>query len=101
MQSLCFGQMQMRYEDFWFNYDLSELGNAIQGFNEREERLNKEQWEQTRIIYSAVLNKPIYGYKIKPKAPDKLLPFPWDNEGSAPDKEVLEELRKELWPQKQ
>ena len=93
--------MGMRYEDFWFNYDLRELANAVEGYFEAEDRRTKEQWEQTRLIYSAVENKPVYGYKIKAKRPDKLLPFPWENEGKAPDEDVLKKLKEETWGQEQ
>jgi hypothetical protein len=93
--------MGMRYEDFWYNYDMRELSNAIEGYYEREERHNREAWEQTRIIYAAILNKPVYGYKIRHKTPAKLLPFPWDNEGKIPDKDELEQLRQEVWGREQ
>jgi len=92
--------MGMRYDDFWYNYTLREFWNAIEGFYEKQEIQNKEQWEQTRLIYSAIINKPVYGYKIRPSRPAKLLPFPWDTEGGVmPDKEFLEQLRKETWGQ--
>lgn len=94
--------MGMRYEDFWYNYDLSELGNAISGYYNREERHNREQWEQIRLLYTAMINKPVYGYKIKPQKPNKLLPLPWDSEGyEPPSNDVINELRKEIWGQQQ
>lgn len=88
--------MGMRYEDFWYNYTLREFWNAVEGYFNKKESENKEQWEQTRLIYAAVINKPVYGYKINPRKPNKLLPFPWDNDSGVPDKDELEELRKDM-----
>lgn len=93
--------MGMRYEDFWFNYTLREFWNAIDGYYQKQETLNREAWEQTRVIYAGIINKPVYGYKIKQQTPSKALPFPWDNEGETPDEDILEQLRKETWGQEQ
>jgi hypothetical protein len=90
----------MSYNDFWYNYTLTELWNAIEGYYEGEERREKAQWERTRLIYAAVLNKPVYGYKPVRKNPEQWLPFPWDN-SAIPDKEELDKLRQETWPQEQ
>ena len=91
----------MRYDDFWFNYDLGEFWNAVSGYYERENRRNKEQWEQIRVIVGVVANKPVYGYKNRPKIAKQLLPFPWDDEaGNIPTEEEIKKLREEVWPQK-
>jgi hypothetical protein len=88
--------MGMRYEDFWYNYDLRELSNAIEGYFEKEDRHNRVAWETTRILYAAIQNKPVHGYKIKPKQPDKLLTLPWDNNGELPTENEIDNLRKEM-----
>ena len=82
----------MSYEDFWFNFSLREFWNAIEGYIERDNRRNQESWEQTRILYAAIQNKPVYGFRINPKQPNKWLPFPWDNKGEIPDEETLKQL---------
>ena len=92
--------MGMRYEDFWFNYDLREFWNAVEGYYEAENRKLKESWEQTRTIVSVIANKPVYGYKNRPKVAKQLLPFPWDDEtGSVPTDEELRQLREDTWQQ--
>jgi len=94
--------MNMRYEDFWFNYDLRELYNAIEGYYERENNRNREGWEQTRIICTFIQNKPVWGYKIKYNDPKKIFPLPWDDEDSGlPDEDLIKKLRKETWGQEQ
>jgi hypothetical protein len=91
--------MGMSFDDF-LNLTPRQLTNAIQGYIEREDRINKEQWERTRLIYAAINNKPVYGYKIRYSTPDKMLPFPWDNEGGRiPDQDELDQLRKDVWEQ--
>jgi hypothetical protein len=94
----------MRYEDFWYNYDLREFSNAVDGYLEKEEKSDRESWEQTRLIYAAIMNKPVWGYRINPKKPQSLLPLPWDNKdlggkNSKVDQDLLNELRRETWGQ--
>lgn len=91
----------MTYDEFLY-ITPRQFANAIGGYFEAEQRRVKESWEQTRLILSSIASKPVYGYRIKPKDPKQLLPFPWDNDGGAiPDKEELERLRAETWPQEQ
>ena len=89
--------MGMRYEDSWYNYDLSELFNAIGGYYDAENRRTQESWEQTRLILSSIENKPVHGYKIKHRVANKILPLPWDESVDVPDDEKLIQLRKETW----
>lgn len=46
---------------------------------ERESRLYREGWEQTRVIVSLLL--PQYNYLTKSrKSAKQMLPFPWDDD---------------------
>jgi hypothetical protein len=84
--------MGMRYNDFWYNYTLRELWNAVDGFLKREEIRTRENWEQARIIYTGIANQ----HARSAKKPESLIPFPWDNEGELPEEDVLAELKKEM-----
>ncbi len=81
----------MRYEDFWYNYTLRELWNAVEGFFEGEERRMKEGWEQTRIIVGYLANQ----HAKHPKPFNKVLPLPWDNETKVSEQDI-KELKEEL-----
>jgi hypothetical protein len=70
--------------------------NAVGGFVQREETKLKESWEQTRIILTAVVNKPVYGYKHRPQDAKKVLPLPWDNETVEVTQEDLDRLKQEM-----
>ena len=88
--------MSMRYEDFWYNYDLREFWNAVEGFYKAESRRLREGWEQTRIIISFIANKPTYGVKQRSQEPKKLLPLPWDDEAAEIEKEVIDSVKKRI-----
>jgi len=79
---------ECKFNDFWYNYTLRELWNAVEGFSEREDRNNREQWEQTRSIYAAIYNKPVYGYKHYPKDIKKIMPLPWDHESNVDQEDI-------------
>ena len=84
--------MGMRYEDFWYNYTLREFWNAVEGFFEGEERRMKDGWEQTRTLYTGIVNQ----YAKRPQRGDKLLPFPWDENSTSADKETIERLKQHM-----
>jgi len=69
-----------------------EFANAGKGYHQKVQREFRTGWEQARWIGSQVINKPVFGYKIAPKAPIKLLPFDWDNE--AEERDFTEEIEK-------
>lgn len=87
--------MGMTYRDF---LDLTprQFVNAVGGFFDREQAKIKEQWEQIRWMGAVVASKPVYGYKIKPISPIKMLPLPWDTDTELPDKDTLEDLRNKM-----
>ena len=86
----------MRYEDFWFNYDLREFWNAIDGFVESDNTRVQERWEQTRWLGSVIASQPVYGYKHRPIAPKKILPLPWDEKEVKIDQEVIDKMKQEM-----
>lgn len=63
----------------------SEFSRIHDYWTEREARLFREGWEQTRVLVSLLL--PQYNYLTKSRKNAKqMLPFPWDedNKESAP-----------------
>jgi len=57
-------------------YDLTprSFNNKLIGFNNRNQTLSQNYWEQTRMIVHATLS-PHSKKKLKPK---EIMPFPWD-----------------------
>jgi len=88
--------MGMRYEDFWYNYNLREFWNAVEGYLEKVENNYKLSWEQTRTIAYFIERQPVYMVKKRHQTPNKLMPFPWDNEGKEIDEEDVEDVRQRL-----
>ena len=71
--------MGIRYEDFWYNYTLRELWNAVEGFFEGE----KAKDIRVALIVTSIENKPVHGYKIQYKPVDKRFPWLFNAEGKA------------------
>lgn len=70
-----------------------ELYNAIRGRSEYDEQMNRERWEQVRIIaFHSIVSH--LGKKSKIKSPTDLIPFPWDKNSIA--KVYSEEEKREL-----
>ena len=65
--------MGLSYDEL---YDLTPraFNNQLKGFNDYQEQLIQDSWEQTRIIAHSCL-APHSKKKLKPT---EILPFPWD-----------------------
>jgi len=64
----------------------------LRGFVDREERIVKEDWEQTRIIVGYLANQNAR----HPKAFNKILPLPWDEDKAGPTEETIERLKQHM-----
>jgi len=51
------------------------FNNQLMGFNQYQEQLMRDRWEQTRMIVHSCI-APHSKKTLKPK---EILPFPWDN----------------------
>ncbi len=65
---------------FDYLYDLTsrQFSNIQDGWNANQELQTKTSWEQTRMLYDAVIRPHL---KDKNKSARDLLPFPWDDHG--------------------
>mgnify|MGYP003132071415 FL=1 len=66
--------LALSYNDL---YDLTPRSflNKLDGFNDYQEKLMQDRWEQTRLIIHACIS-PHTKKRLKPK---DLLPFDWDS----------------------
>ena len=76
----------MRPKDFW-RLDAEEWVAIATAHNQREEALNRGEWERTRIS-SCILIQPHIRNKI---TPEKLLPLPWDKHLKAKEADISKE----------
>jgi hypothetical protein len=74
--------MGMSYDELYDSTPRT-FNNKLIGFNDYQEQLMRDGWEQTRIIAHSTLS-PHSKKKLKPK---EVLPFPWDN-NSKPQKKL-------------
>jgi len=65
----------MSVSDFW-DSELRDVFNVVNGYNRREEHLMRERWERTRW-QTAVMLSP-HAKKNKPIKVTDLLEFPWE-----------------------
>ena len=63
---------------------------------DREETKLKEGWEQARVIFTAIENKPVYGHKIRRYKASKLMPFPWDINTADVSQETIDKLKDDI-----
>ena len=66
--------MGMSYDELYDSTPRT-FNNKLIGFNDYQEQLMQDRWEQTRVIAHSTLS-PHSKKRIKPK---EILPFPWDN----------------------
>jgi len=81
-------------------YDLTPrtFNNQILGFNQYQESLTQDRWEQTRMIIHSCLAP----HSKKALKPAEILPFPWDDKNKAkrdskkeqPSKEYIQSVLK-------
>lgn len=62
-------------------YDLTprSFNNKLIGFNNKNEQISQNQWEQTRLIVHGTI-APHSKHRVKPQ---ELMPFPWDHKNKA------------------
>ncbi|WP_286407669.1 hypothetical protein [Myroides marinus] len=62
--------------DYLYSLTSRQFSNIQDGWNANQELQTKTSWEQTRMLYDAVIRPHL---KDKNKSARDLLPFPWDD----------------------
>jgi len=80
----------MSVEDFW-NSDVRDIRNVINGAVDRNQGLIRNQWDTTRWQTTYLLNIQM-DKKHRISSPKELIQFPWDTDHKQTEEEWQEEL---------